>query len=64
MSAPGDLVMNALPVPVVAVGGEGRVMAANSAAEAFFDMSVRVMQRQRLQDLVPFGSFTSSRIRK
>ena len=56
MSASGDLVMNALPVPIVAVGGEGRVMAANSAAEAFFDMSVRVMQRQRLQDLVPFGS--------
>jgi len=56
MSAASDLVMNALPVPILAVGGEGGIMAANSAAEAFFQMSVRVMQRQRLQDLVPFGS--------
>ena len=56
MSATSELIVNALPLPVLAIGAEGRILAANSAAEAFFDMSVRVMQRQRLQDFVPFGS--------
>jgi two-component system nitrogen regulation sensor histidine kinase GlnL len=45
-----------LPVPVLAVEPQGQIAAANSAAESFFDMSLRVMQRQRLEDLVPFGS--------
>ena len=52
----GDLIVNALPLPVFTVGGDGRILHANSAAEAFFDASLRVMQRQRLEDFVPFGS--------
>jgi two-component system, NtrC family, nitrogen regulation sensor histidine kinase GlnL len=56
MMASSDLIVNALPLPLLTVGEEGQILNANSAAEAFFDASVRVMQRQRLKDLVPFGS--------
>jgi two-component system nitrogen regulation sensor histidine kinase GlnL len=48
--------MNALPLPVLTVGREGEILHANSAAEAFFDASLRVMQRQRIGDFLPFGS--------
>jgi two-component system nitrogen regulation sensor histidine kinase GlnL len=51
-----DRIMNALPLPVLTIGSEHRVMHANAAAEAFFDMSLRVMQRQKLSDFIPFGS--------
>ena len=57
MTAPtGDLLVNALPLPVLTLDAEGRVLQANGAAEAFFDHSFRVMQRLRLSDFVPFGS--------
>lgn len=51
-----DLIMNALPLPVLTIGKEQRVIHANAAAEAFFEMSLRMMQRQKLGDFVPFGS--------
>jgi two-component system nitrogen regulation sensor histidine kinase GlnL len=51
-----DLIMNALPLPVLAVGPDQQVSHANSAAESFFDMSVRMMRRQKLSDFFPFGS--------
>jgi two-component system, NtrC family, nitrogen regulation sensor histidine kinase GlnL len=51
-----DLIMNALPLPVLTIGSGHQVMHANAAAEAFFDMSLRVMQRQKLSDFMPFGS--------
>ena len=51
-----DLVVNALPVPVLTVAADGRILDANHAAEDFFEVSVRVMRRQHLADLVPFGS--------
>jgi two-component system, NtrC family, nitrogen regulation sensor histidine kinase GlnL len=38
------------------VGPGLRIAHANAAAEAFFDASLRVMQRQTLSDFVPFGS--------
>jgi len=56
MMAINDLIMNALPLPVLTVGSEHRVVHANAAAEAFFEMSLRVMQRQKLSDFIPFGS--------
>jgi two-component system nitrogen regulation sensor histidine kinase GlnL len=56
MSNVCDLIVNALPLPVVTVGGEGLILHANSAAESFFEISLRVMQRQRLKDFLPFGS--------
>jgi two-component system, NtrC family, nitrogen regulation sensor histidine kinase GlnL len=54
--APGEQIMNALPLPVLTVGPGLRIAHANAAAEAFFDASLRVMQRQTLSDFVPFGS--------
>jgi two-component system nitrogen regulation sensor histidine kinase GlnL len=49
-------IMDALPLPVLAVGEGGRILHANTAAEAFLELSMRVMQRQRLADVMPFGS--------
>jgi two-component system, NtrC family, nitrogen regulation sensor histidine kinase GlnL len=54
--AAGEQIMNALPLPVLTVGPGLRIAHANAAAEAFFDASLRVMQRQTLSDFVPFGS--------
>jgi two-component system nitrogen regulation sensor histidine kinase GlnL len=51
-----DLIMNALPLPVLTVGPGQQVTHANAAAESFFEMSLRMMQRQKLSDLLPFGS--------
>ncbi len=51
-----DVILNALPHPVMMVGADGRVIDANSAAESFFAVSLPVLRRHRLQDLVPFGS--------
>ncbi|MET0746114.1 MAG: ATP-binding protein [Microvirga sp.] len=56
MSEVNDLIVNALPLPVLTVGPEGRIVHANAAAEVFFDMSLRMMQRQRLNDFIPYGS--------
>ena len=57
MSAPAsDLVVNALPLPVLTIGSGGSILSARAAAESFLDVSLRVMQRQRLADIVPFGS--------
>jgi two-component system nitrogen regulation sensor histidine kinase GlnL len=51
-----DLVINALPLPVLAVDADGGILNANSAAESFLDASLRVLQRQKLKDILPFGS--------
>jgi two-component system nitrogen regulation sensor histidine kinase GlnL len=56
MTGLNDLVMNALPLPVLTVGAQHRVLHANAAAESFFDMSLRRMQRQTLGEFLPFGS--------
>jgi two-component system nitrogen regulation sensor histidine kinase GlnL len=56
MTGLNDLVMNALPLPVLTIGPEHRVLHANAAAEAFFEMSLRRMQRQTLGEFLPFGS--------
>ncbi len=51
-----DAIINALPLPVLVVAADGRVKDANVAAEAFFDVSVPLLQRNQLRDIVPFGS--------
>ena len=51
-----DAVLNALPLPVIVVAADGRIVDANAAAEAFFDASVAHLRRDVLRDLVPFGS--------
>ena len=57
MNAPtSEEIIDALPLPVLTVGAEGRVLHANTAAQAFLDLSERVMQRQSLRDSMPFGS--------
>src|SRR5579864_5272566 len=53
---PAEVVLNALPHPVIVVGPEGKVVDANAAAEAFFEVSLPLLRRQTLRDLVPFGS--------
>lgn len=57
-SFPGvaDAVINALPLPVVVVAPDGRIADANVAAEAFFDVSVSLLKRNLLRDIIPFGS--------
>lgn len=56
LTGAADAVLNALPFPVVLVSGEGRVADANVAAEAFFEVSLPLLRRHLLRDLVPFGS--------
>src|SRR3984885_13940442 len=51
-----DAVLNALPHPVIVVSPDGKVIDANAAAEAFFEVSVSLLRRHLLRDLVPFGS--------
>ena len=51
-----DAVLNALPLPVIIIGSNGRIADANVAAENFFEASVLLLRRQMLRDLVPFGS--------
>ncbi len=51
-----DAVLNALPHPVIVVAADGKVVDANAAAEAFFEVSVSLLRRHLLRDLVPFGS--------
>jgi two-component system nitrogen regulation sensor histidine kinase GlnL len=51
-----EAVLNALPLPVIVVASDGRIADANVAAETFFEVSVAVLRRHALGDLVPFGS--------
>jgi two-component system, NtrC family, nitrogen regulation sensor histidine kinase GlnL len=54
--ASADIVLNALPHPVLMVGSDGKIADANVAAEAFFEVSMPLLRRHALRDLVPFGS--------
>jgi two-component system nitrogen regulation sensor histidine kinase GlnL len=56
MVSSADAVLNALPHPVFVVARDGKVVDANAAAEAFFEVSLLLLRRQSLRDLVPFGS--------
>ena len=51
-----DAVLNALPLPVIIVAADGKIADANVAAETFFELSVALLRRHMLRDLVPFGS--------
>jgi two-component system nitrogen regulation sensor histidine kinase GlnL len=51
-----DAVLNALPHPVIVVAPDGKVVDANVAAEAFFEVSLPLLRRHLLRELVPFGS--------
>lgn len=49
-------VLNALPDPVLVVGGEGEIRYANHAAEHFFETGAAVLVSLRLADLLPEDS--------
>src|SRR5579872_1690052 len=53
---PADAVLDALPHPVIVVAPDGKVTEANAAAEAFFEVSLPLLRRHLLHELVPFGS--------
>jgi two-component system nitrogen regulation sensor histidine kinase GlnL len=48
--------LNVLPMPVVVIGQRNGILYANTAAEDFFQSSAVVLKRQRLDDLIAFGS--------
>lgn len=50
------LVLDALPQPVLAIGPNRHVNYANFAAQEFFGASSRVLKRQQIITLMPFGS--------
>jgi len=49
-------IVEALPLPIILVGLEYQLLHANQAAEQFFDMGVGLLLKQKLGDLLPFGS--------
>src|SRR5215204_7242923 len=56
VSDAADTVLNALPHPVLMVAPDGKIAEANVAAESFFEVSMPLLRRHALRDLVPFGS--------
>jgi two-component system nitrogen regulation sensor histidine kinase GlnL len=46
-------ILNALPMPIVAVDGAAVVVFVNSAAEQFFDASASQMTGRRLDEFMP-----------
>jgi two-component system nitrogen regulation sensor histidine kinase GlnL len=50
-----DLLLAALPHPILAIAEDDRVIYANPAAEGFFSASLAMLRRQALRDLVGFG---------
>jgi two-component system nitrogen regulation sensor histidine kinase GlnL len=49
-------VLQALPQPVIVISEDRHIVFVNYAAEAFFGASLSVLSRQRLDDLIAFGS--------
>ena len=51
-----DLLLAVLPHPILVLGDDDRVLYANAAAEAFFSLSLGVLKRQMLPDIIAFSS--------
>ena len=51
-----DAILNALPLPVIVIDQEDRIVEANLAAQSFLQMSASMLSRFTLAELVPFGS--------
>ena len=51
-----DMVMAAIPHPVLVIGGDDRVMYANAAAEHFFSTSLSLLRRQTMAEMVGSSS--------
>lgn len=48
--------LHALPLPLLIVEADGHIVAANTAAEVFFEMAATQLARHRLADIVGFSS--------
>jgi len=55
-AVPSAAVIQALPQPIIVCDDSRRIVFVNYAAEAFFGASLSVLTRQRLDDLIAFGS--------
>src|SRR6201981_137533 len=55
-ATPADAVLNALPHPVIVVAADGQLVDPNPRAEAFFEVSLPLLRRHFLREVVPFGS--------
>jgi two-component system nitrogen regulation sensor histidine kinase GlnL len=53
---PSTAVLQALPQPIIVCSEDRQITFVNYAAEAFFGASLSVLTRQRLDDLIAFGS--------
>jgi two-component system nitrogen regulation sensor histidine kinase GlnL len=51
-----DLLLAALPHPILVLGEDDRVLYANAAAESFFSLSDGVLRRQVLAEIIAFSS--------
>ncbi len=50
-----DLLLSALPHPILVLGEDNHIVYANAAAEAFLSTGITLLKRARLDDLVAFG---------
>jgi two-component system nitrogen regulation sensor histidine kinase GlnL len=50
-----DMLLSALPHPILVLTDENRIVYANAAAEAFLSTSIAVLKRLTLDDVVAFG---------
>ncbi len=49
-------ILDSIPDPILVVGRNGAILRANPAAEEFFGMGQAVLKKNRLHDVIPFGS--------
>ena len=59
-----DLLLGALPHPVLVLGDDDRVLYANLAAETFFSLSHGMLKRQMLPDIIAFSSPLGALVRQ
>ena len=50
-----DLLLTALPHPILVLAEDNRIVYANSAAEAFLSTGIALLKRVRLDEVVAFG---------
>ena len=51
----GEVLLAALPHPILVIGAGGHILFANAAAESFFSMSAATLKRSGVRDVVAFG---------
>ena len=50
-----DMLLGALPHPIIVLAEENRIVYANAAAEAFLSTSLAMLKRQTLDEIIAFG---------